>query len=460
MITTALTITSSLQCLGNEVRFISAEVDRDSDFVPEAFRLTVEATNLIDFNALFSQWRGEVLRNSNVEGRLADGRGVSIRLGPNTKTEPQSGRTIRLDFEVQDYAVQTAQPVCRGAEYRFRLTNLKMERAGDEPTEAGNQGRNLNRIRFYCSGREWSLRDDAFEHWNCMSRADKQRVLLSGTLSTTALTDKPEAELQEIAKIADEVTFLLSFALARDVKWVAFSCIAPPNVLIKDFSRFLCVSTYDTGGFAPLGNWTPGQLRGFLENAYTRYLTDREWWERTLNLFSQVFDTRAADLRAIILNIVLDRASTWILREKKLDSQIEAGLNTKLDSAEFKGKLQGLLAGLTEKWSFQRTEKLVETIKQWNSSPSFPKKIALAYQEVQLEPPKGRMLSNRHLLLHIGDPPSDGTIFEYSLELECSVLMLLLRLLNYEGQFFHPFFGKTTTLREHLIQPNQPPSGA
>lgn len=456
----AVTITSPLHSLGG-VRFVSAELTREGEFVPDSFRLTVEATNIDDFNALFSQWRGEILNNTLVTGTLANNDSVSIRLGPNTKVEPEGDTRLTLEFVVQDYEVHTAAEMGRGAEYRFRLTNLQIEPSGDEgsqtrlspdPAAGGFTRHNrVNRIRFTLAGRQWSLTDDFFDEWQNLSDSDRSRILLSGTLSTVSVTDDPVAEEKEVATIADDLAFLLSFALGRDIKWVTCHSFTSTGRLAKSQSRFLCLSTFGAGGFPPLGNWTRGQLREFIETAYASYSTDLEWWRRTLDLFSQVVDARAADLRAVIVNILLDRASTRILVGKDLGNQIEAGLNAKLDDPAFKQELQKLLTSLTAKWAPDRTDRLIETIKQWNSSPSFPKRIAAAYQEVRLEPPKGKMLTKRHLLVHLGDPPADGSIFEYSLELECRVLMLLLRLLNYENQFFHPFFKRVTSLREHLV---------
>lgn len=88
--------------------------------------------------------------------------------------------------------------------------------------------------------------------------------------------------------------------------------------------------------------------------------------------------------------------------------------------------------------------------------------MARACEALQLPPIPGKLLGTRHLLLHVGKlEPPDGDVVGYWMELDALVLMLILRMLNYGGPFYHPRFGaEEVVLNEKLVKPVAPATQA
>jgi len=88
-------------------------------------------------------------------------------------------------------------------------------------------------------------------------------------------------------------------------------------------------------------------------------------------------------------------------------------------------------------WPEEQTQSLLNTVQQWNRSPSYRNQIRLAFERYHLEPPPARLLENRHSLAHGGMLSSrTSDPGNYLSEIIGTVVRLLLRMLNYSGSYF------------------------
>jgi hypothetical protein len=119
--------------------------------------------------------------------------------------------------------------------------------------------------------------------------------------------------------------------------------------------------------------------------------------------------------------------------------EIDPKIERLVEHDAFKTALRGAL-GTLPGWDDKRTDAVVGLIKHWNKTPSFPVAVKRACMLFSLPEPDKRLIATRHKLMHIGElqPGIKGmTGWEYDVELESLVLVLLLKLLGYNGVFFH-----------------------
>ena len=321
----------------------------------------------------------------------------------------------------------------------FSVTNIKLAR-GDTSTDAPPRpGDNPNRrpetqirqISFEIAGRQWNLEDVLFQQ--SISENDKRKPLCSGQLSTEY---PPGEDPTPVDRIADDISFLLSFAIGRDIHWVIRKTIDIGDKVVSERYRSIYVEPFGRGGLGPIQNWEAGSLRMFIEAAYPKFAEKKEWWSRTLDYCLQARISTYAEIKSAILNILLDRISIDILANPPLGSQIDDNLEARL-KPNFH-VLHNVFRELSTKWKELHTEKVINKIKEFNSRPSFPEQIHLAFERLDLNPPGSGTISARHKLLHIGElKPKDDDLPGYCKELDYAVTMMILRRLNYEGRFFH-----------------------
>jgi hypothetical protein len=90
----------------------------------------------------------------------------------------------------------------------------------------------------------------------------------------------------------------------------------------------------------------------------------------------------------------------------------------------------------------------------WNAKPSFAEGIRRACEAVRLKPPPTKLLGTRHRLMHVGElHPADMTLVDYWKELEALVLLLIVRMLDYEGFVYAAKFGASEILLKDYLEP-------
>jgi hypothetical protein len=200
------------------------------------------------------------------------------------------------------------------------------------------------------------------------------------------------------------------------------------------------------------------ELKTFLESAHPKYAADREWFSRSLDLHLQSRMTSILDVKAILLNVLLERVSTRVVGTK-FPPQIDKDLPARLDDPGFVQELHKLLAGLSDKWLESQTKQICETIKLWNSGPSLMKRVQMACSALGLEEPASKMIKPRNPILHLGEVDVKyENVFEYWRELDALMVLMLLRSLGYDGRLYHLKFGATTVQMRDLLKPPAAPA--
>ncbi len=205
-------------------------------------------------------------------------------------------------------------------------------------------------------------------------------------------------------------------------------------------SRDPLVHPFDSGGHAVVNNWEPGILRPFIETACSGIAKERDWWHKTLGMYLLVQVNKYLEIKCATLNILVDRIAA-----KRSDAvggaEIDASLPARIDDG-FEQRLHGVLTELSQHWDENRTNRLIETITEWNARPSFGKRIRRVCDKLRIPQPSERFPATRYRLLHLDDlSPTEGTVGEYWTQLEWLVLAMILSLLGYEGEFYHHKLG-------------------
>ncbi|MFH1110934.1 MAG: hypothetical protein V1790_17310, partial [Planctomycetota bacterium] len=265
--------------------------------------------------------------------------------------------------------------------------------------------------------------------------------LVTATLETAFQAgDAREA----ILSVADDIAVAMTLALGRDVRCVLCARTNDCGEYIDAVSRNQLVHPFNLGGHAVVDNWEPGILRPFIETACTEIAKERDWWHKTLGMYLLVQVNKYLEVKCAILHILVDRIAAKH-SDAVGDAEIDPNLPARIDDG-FKRRLHDLLTELSPHWGADRTNRLIETIKAWNATPSFSKRICRVCDKLRIPQPPERLLATRHRLLHSGDlDPREGTIGEYWTELEWPVLVTILRLLGYEGKMYHHKLGAHPT---------------
>lgn len=158
-------------------------------------------------------------------------------------------------------------------------------------------------------------------------------------------------------------------------------------------------------------------------------------------------------VRSALLNILLDRIAASHPENRK-GGEIEGLPVEKLKGKEFKAKLTALMTEICPEWTADATGRyIVSHVARCNSRPSFVAGIQRVCQACGLKAPTGNFLETRHKLMHEGElVREDGDMVAYMKELDWLAARLLMRMLSYEGNYFHTFSGTTKCLKDELVK--------
>ena len=319
-----------------------------------------------------------------------------------------------------------------------------------------------NRITFAFAGRTWTLDDDLLGRWPKEDYKISEPVR-SGTLATSVQGDDTQDAIQQAA---DDISDLLALGLGRDIKWVQCGRRNDDGSLQSLHYRKPGLLAFNQHGFRLADNWESQNVKQFLEAGERVLAPDREWWRVTIGLLTQVGGTKYLEVKCSLLNTLLDRITTKILG-KSCAPEIDVELDKRVDNKDFRTALHYILATLSPKWERTRTDALCGTIKEWNKKPSFPKKITRSCEKLGIPPISGKKLSFRHLLIHEGEMDADletpQETAEYFFEIQMIVLLLLVRMLGFEGHIYLQSkpdeSGQTKKVSEFLVESTQPNGG-
>lgn len=339
----------------------------------------------------------------------------------------------------------------------FSLSNLKLAR-GDEKTElplpadaplGSKPGFVINRIPLSVEGRAWTL-VDLMAGQKPLPRTDTEgKALISGQLSTAVREGDSDVTLEPVA---DTIAMLISFATCRDV--AAFQCsrVSQEGMNLGFKLRSTKVHLYSEGGSALIDNSDSGGIRLFLERAYPTMQGNLHWWLASLDMFIQARMDAFVELRSALLNILLDRIAAFYPENRK-GGEIDGLSLEELSKKPFKGKLTALMTEVCPKWSAELTNRyIVSYLTNCDARPSFASGIQRVCRANRLQPPTGAFLGTRHKLLHEGElKPEDGNTIAYMKELDWLVARLMMRMLDYEGNYFHNFNGGMRKLKDEFV---------
>ncbi len=261
--------------------------------------------------------------------------------------------------------------------------------------------------------------------------------VVSGTLSTEQRDGDTESILKQTARAIEE---LLSLTLGGDIKWVQFRHSGDAGMQIQ--YRKPGLLSFNQRWSALAGNWVYGNLRSFMESCEKAYFADQDWWSITIDLLTQVRGVRQLEVKCTLLNTLLDRITAKVNCERS-EAVIDQSLPDRIDRKWFRFVLHSLLRTLSRNWERHRTDTLCDvTIKGWNSELSFPDKVARSCDLLGVQALSRSQLGLRHKLIHTGELDkklkTTEKKVEYLFGVESLVMMLLIRMLGFQGYIYLP----------------------
>jgi hypothetical protein len=402
------------------------------------------------------------LKGQLLTGTLVDGRNIRTTLNSAYHVIPTASDSVDLSCYVGPTILVpgSIHGASFGGRWEFDLANVALH-VGDVITTrsaSANTGPSANRgmisirnrVCFTIGGRAWSLTDELMDNRQQLTSAHLRRPLRSAILATDF---QPTDVAEDIEQIATDIDTLLSFALNHGIRWIVRRRFDGNGQLIEEHTRNVWLPPFGTDNPKVVDNWEFFNLRDFMQTCYAPYVADREWLVASLDLYLQSQMNKFLSVRASMLNVLLDRLKQHVVPATNTP-EIDEHLNERLDKRWFNWLLNRLLRLASRNWSIERTNALIETIKQWNAGPSFPKGVRRACELLRLPNPRGRMLQTRHRVIHVGvvDLPLEQAI-EYLMDLEHLVLTMLLRVMQYEGVYYHSSIGtQPARLGDRLTQ--------
>lgn len=431
-----------------------ADVKLASNGFPENVVFSLSTPKIIDLISLAHRSANNLADQGRVIGMLDDGRhfeGTLNLVESVTFAQKDCGTVNCVLFDSQ---VSDGKPTPTEATWCYAIANLSIYR-GDEATVISSaitqsQQKVFNRIRFSVGGREWVLTDHLVGCRKKLEPHHKANVLHTGSLETVVI---PDEDLTALNLIADDICDLLSLALGKGIRWDSRTKEPfdsnRPNMIV----RSVWLPPFGAGGGeASIINNEKSVLKCFLETAYPALAEKRVWLRPTLDLYLQARLNSFVEVKCTLLNILLDRMAQQLTKDLN-KAQISESIAQVIGDGEFLKGLHEALSKLGDKWTEAHTKSVVQRIKEMNSRPSFASAIIKACRKLSLKEPSSEFLNKRHRLLHEGQlDPADEAMLAYCLELDCLVLLMILRLLGYDGPFQHRHYGfKSISLRDLMV---------
>ncbi|MGJ8678491.1 MAG: hypothetical protein ACSHX0_13335 [Akkermansiaceae bacterium] len=394
-------------------------------------------------------WEQPILQDQPVLDALMDGDEVSVTLAA---FEKHNFKLSGVNHEIIFSCGRITGKNNKGKTYQFFIPHIHFGK-GDESIckKYGNGGMTLkhDRISFNVDGVLWTLKHlyeidglfyDAREGFELLE--SKSIELTNLVEAGHAVLEVPsEANDEKIArKTAENICWLLHLALGQTVAW------SQMRIINGSKSHFICNSNFSLPSerqqTPPIRNWADFRLKSYLEIAYPVFIKDSDWWQLTLNWYSLARTKPAIESSLMIYYMLLERLSTFILKDRNFSKQIGQDLADYLADDNQRVSLQNsiteLMKSCTKCWDKYRSKSLVDQVERWNDGLSYPKQIETSFELSGVIAPPKFLLSNRHKLMHQGSlaiKDQDKVLAAYG-ELNLQVLVLLFSMLNYEGKFF------------------------
>lgn len=248
-----------------------------------------------------------------VSGRLDSGNHVVFEIDPTNLTVTSIGAVIRINGGIRRLKMFPYAPPGHGpAVWLYTVLNLKLTSGELTTCNCTPEGEKYLRdtIQFEAGGRTWFLRDQLhdLEQEKAKELKNASDPIRSGQVWTEIRDGQDGDEIDEIASCIEQ---LLALALSRSIRFE---------------SRHRVDATASDGGFPKaLRGWTApmklgssrsipdekqGALRAYLEQTYPAFASNREWFQRTIELYTQGVLSSVIDVKLVFFSILLDRIST------------------------------------------------------------------------------------------------------------------------------------------------------
>jgi len=302
-------------------------------------------------------------------------------------------------------------------------------------------------IPFTCGGRQWRLRR-LYAIGERLVSAPQGFRLKAGDPGIS-FADSPHAALEteaelslrpDLDSVATDLCWILQMARGSQLRWTEVRVEEGTTTQFLQSRPNSRLPIWDGG--SPIKNSSDGALRIFLESAWPIFQAQRDWWRITSDWFAWAHATATIEVSGLICSMLLERTTEFIVCEMNLPRQIDPALDPVLAvdtpaRAALATEMTALWRRYSTLWPDQQSQSLINTVQQWNNSPSYQNQIRLAFQRYHLEPPPSSLLANRHSLAHDGmlssrtqDPG------RYLSDIIGTVVGLILRMLNYSGNYF------------------------
>lgn len=251
--------------------------------------------------------------------------------------------------------------------------------------------------------------------------------------------DLPEADAQAVAT---DICWILGLAAANRVMWNTMRVVSPDDTRLV-LRRSIALAPRAKGSSSVIANFGDGKLQRFMEAAYPVFLQDEDWWKVTLNWYVLVHENYTIELGGVICSMLFDRISNFRLRNEKFPKQIDPALDKKLGKRKSeswekaRSALGGAVSQFCDNWNTDRSDALLDKIREWNNQPSYPRKIAKALEGLPIPEPDKNLVGPRHRLLHNGQLDLHGIgPVEYFSGIIDLVTSMLLAMMGYSGPYF------------------------
>lgn len=285
------------------------------------------------------------------------------------------------------------------------------------------------RIKFTFNNVNWSL-DSATVGTPSIDKASQLSPLITARLTADASHDIGN-------ETADWICDLLTLACGKDVRWVTRGWFQNDGTPSRVETRAVTILPYGKGQGVLVDHFEAGNVKLFLEESEAEFTRDPDWWRRSIGLHAHSRAATILEIRLSTLNTLIDRISTRVLKGKG-QAEIDSRIPKRLKNPRFQRHLHRLLRGLSkENWEKNRTDAVSNTIDKWNSSPSFPNKVARVCDSLGISDAIRKKLNFRHKLIHLGEfdkkLKSDEEKITYLQSLEAVVELMMIRMLGFTG---------------------------
>lgn len=378
-----------------------------------------------------------------VQGTLEDGRFVEIEVGEALSfTDGVIDAPTR--FGVQAMRCFEYRPAGWGAPaWVFSILNFKLGNSNrfglhltTECRGDGSAAWYRDTTSFVYANREWFLTDlldgkddkelrDFRRHWTPIRSAE-------------LWTEHREGDEREALELlARDIANVLSFATGRCARWLDCTRLDGHEQVVGRSRYSIWVAAAKDGGGGPIDTGDPQGFQAFMNAACRAVEADTEWWARTLELHLQGTLSPIIDVQLTFFYMLLDRVSEKV-NGTDWPKQIDPDIDARLKDEAWRRSFESVLQNLSPKWALDRTEVMVQRIREINNKPPLPKCVAAATARLGLPEPDGNKVRPRNRLLHSGNLPKElpedlRHSGELARAIEALISAMLLRLLGHSG---------------------------